>query len=551
MNFEQKRPTEQKSFPAEFVVVDVETTGLKPRHHRITEVAVIRVSDKGEKMVWSSLVNPERRIPRQISRLTGIDDLMVASAPRFASIAPTILELIGEQLIVGHNVNFDINFLNAELARCGQPKLINQSLDTLALADAMLTDLRRLSLTEVSRHLGIKQSEAHRAVADAESTLGVLSILRDQAIEDGDGSLETLSSLAASRRNRRPAHRSVSRGRSVLDTSHLDGVPHLPGVYIMRDNNDRVIYVGKAKNLRKRLGSYYSQPLGYTRKMDGLLESISRIDVETTGSELEALVLESQLIRRYRPRFNSQQRNAEQYVYIRVDVSNPWPTVTLSKDHRPDGARYYGPFKSARHARDAVRLINDVLPLRSCKRSFRTSRSYGTPCIELSLRRCLGPCVLKADADEYRGLVNEVVGFLEGDQHRLLPLIHAKLEQAAENQDFERARKLRDQIKRLDRLSLEQGKLDVVARAGHLLIVLPGREGFSAQVWYLVRGVSMHALISRRESTFAISPDGSRRFGNGRSDRMSLSMTHHTVDEASIYLRWIRLLDRQKLRTLE
>ena len=528
-------------FPADFVVVDVETTGLKPRHHRITEVAIIRVSSDGEKLVWSSLVNPERRIPRQISRLTGIDDQMVASAPRFQSIAPTILELIEDQLIVGHNVAFDVGFLNAELARCGQPRLVNQALDTLALADAMLPDLRRLSLTDVARQLGIGQGQAHRAAADAETTLAVLTRLRSHASEAGDASLETLASLATARRSRRSSHRSVSRGRSVLDSSHLEGVPQLPGVYIMRDNGDRVIYVGKAKNLRKRLSSYYSQPLGYTRKMDGLLESIDRIDIETTGSELEALVLESQLIRRYRPRFNSQQRNVEQYVYIRVDITNAWPTVTLAKDYKSDDARYYGPFKSSRHARDAVRLINDILPLRTCRRSFRNTRSYGSPCIELSLRRCLGPCVGQADPDEYRGLVNEVLGFLDGDTERLVPLLHRRLEQAAAAQDFERASRLRDQIKRLDRLSLEQAQLDVVAKIDHLLIVLPGREAGQRQVWHLVRGVRWASL---ELGGTAESDDLAARLESSRTrserQRDLVAMTHHTVDEASIISRWIR-----------
>ena len=528
-------------FPADYVVLDVETTGLKSRHHRITEIAVVRVSTSGDELVWSTLVNPERRVPRQISRLTGIDNQMVATAPRFASVAPTIQQLIGDLLIVGHNVSFDIGFLNAELVRCGLPKLINQSLDTLALADALIPDIRRLSLTEVARHLGVQRSEAHRAAADAEATLRVLGKLRVVAEEQGDATLETLTSLAASRRTRRPRNRSVSRGRSILDASHLDGVPQLPGVYIMRDNGDRVIYVGKAKNLRKRLSSYYSQPLGYTRKMDGLLESIDHIDIETTGSELEALVLESQLIRRYRPRFNSQQRNAEQYVYIRVDTANRWPTVTLSKDHRLDGARYFGPFRSSRHARDAVRLINDLLPLRTCRRSFRTSRSLGSPCIELSLRRCLGPCVGQADPDEYRGLVNEVLEFLGGDEERLLPILHGRLESAAADQDFERAGKLRDQIKRLGRVSLEQAHLDVVAKAGELIIVLPGGDPRGRQIWHLVSGV--------RWASFDVEPecgidDIADRLERSR-DRAglaasSLAMTHHTVDEASIISRWVR-----------
>ncbi|HLT18106.1 MAG TPA: exonuclease domain-containing protein [Thermomicrobiales bacterium] len=535
------RPAVAEDFPADFVVLDVETTGLKPRHHRITEIAIISVNANGENLAWSTLVNPERGIPRQVSRLTGIDNQMVAGAPRFASVAQTVLELIGDRLIVGHNVDFDIGFLNAELARCGRPKLVNQSLDTLALADAMLTGLRRLALLDVSRHLGVEQSRAHRAMADAEATLGVLARLRAMALERGDGSLETLASLAAARRTRRPKQRKVSRGRSVLDASHLEGIPQEPGVYIMRDVDERVIYIGKAKNLRKRVSSYYSQPLGYTRKMDGLLESIAAIDVEVTGSELEALVLESQLIRRYRPRFNSQQRNAEQYVYIRVDTTNPWPTVTLARDRGDDEARYFGPFKSARHARDAVRLINDVLPLRTCRRSFRDSRSFGSPCIELSLKRCLGPCVGAADPDEYKGIVADVLAFLDGDKERLLPVLHERLERAARMQDFERASKLRDQIRRLDRITLEQAHIDIVAKAGHLLLVLPGRDPGCRQVWHLYRGVRWASFDI--EPADALDDVAARlRRSRERAEAMgeSVVMTHHTVDEASITSRWVR-----------
>jgi predicted GIY-YIG superfamily endonuclease len=371
--------------------------------------------------------------------------------------------------------------------------------------------------------------------------LGILTALREVALSSGDGSFETLARLAAARRTPRWAHRNVSRGRSVLDTSHREGIPQEPGVYIMRDRDERVIYIGKAKNLRKRVSSYYSQPLGYTRKMDGLLESIETIEVETTGSELEALILESQLIRRYRPRFNSQQRNAEQYVYIRVDTLNPWPTVTLSKDRRDDGARYFGPYRGERHARDAVRLINDVLPLRTCRRSFKDSRSFGSPCIELSMHRCLGPCVGKAEPDAYAGFVHEVIAFLEGDKTRLLPLLHARLERAAAVQDFERAGRLRDQIRRLESVSLEQAHIDSVAKAGRLVVVLPGREPGSRQIWYLVNGVRWAALdVSNGEPQAELAERLERICARVERRSSAPVMTHHTVDEASIIARWVR-----------
>jgi excinuclease UvrABC nuclease subunit len=116
----------------------------------------------------------------------------------------------------------------------------------------------------------------------------------------------------------------------VLDRRHLDVLPRRPGVYLMLDANDRVLYVGKAKSLRERVGSYYSQPLGYTRKMDGLVESIARIEHEETGSELVALLLESQLIRRHQPPYNQVLRNSESYPYIRIDPANPWPNLRIA-----------------------------------------------------------------------------------------------------------------------------------------------------------------------------------------------------------------------------
>jgi DNA polymerase III epsilon subunit family exonuclease len=526
----------------EFVVLDVETTGLKAHQHRIIEIAVIVVGQDGEQQRWTTLVNPERRIPDYIVSVTGIDDLKVANAPKFRSVAPTVVELIGERPIVGHNVDFDIGFVNAELRRHEQPRLVNISIDTLALADVLLPDARRLDLNSVAARLGISRSMAHRAMSDAETTLAVLELLRVEAAARGLGTVAQLQELAAGglRRRRRPAP-DVGRGRAVVDRSLLDGIPHEPGVYIMLDGEERVIYVGKAKDLRKRVSSYYSQPLGYTRKMDGLLESISAIETVVVGSELEALLLESQLIRRYRPRFNTVQRNVEQYVFVKVDTANQWPTVTLARDRAEDGARYFGPFRSSRQARDAVALINDILPLRTCRRSFKDARSLGSPCIELSLRRCLGPCVGQADREQYRAYVNLVLSFFGGDRGSLLAHLHEKLADSARHQHFERAARLRDQIARLDHLALEQAQLDNAALTGHALLVLPGAGAGVREVWYLLRGqrwaqLSVEAAMNARDLADRLRPIRERALLAERG----IVPHHHSVDETSIIQRWLQ-----------
>lgn len=534
-------PVTTGSLPDEYVVLDVETTGLKPRQHRIIEIALLRVSPGSEPLTWTSLVDPGRRIPDYIRKLTRIDDEMVAGAPEFRSIGPTVREIIGDLPIVGHNVQFDISFLNAEFARSGQPRLVNVAIDTLALADELLPNARRLALHDVARELGVPTSTQHRALPDVQATSAVYSALAGQAVERGWDTLEKLLEITTRKRARRSAGRPVGRGRALLDTSHLADIPHAPGVYIMRDANDRIIYIGKAKNLRKRVGSYYSQPLGYTRKMDGLLESLTSIETIVVGTELEALMLESQLIRRYRPRFNTVQRNAEQYSYIKVDVANPWPTVTMAKDRADDGARYFGPFRSTRGARDAVQLLNDTLPIRTCKRSFKDRRSLGSPCIELSLKRCCGPCMGLADPEIYRGHVNLVLDFLDGNEDALLPYLHERLEATVAALDFEKAAVLRDRITKAGHLVLEQARINEAASHGHALLVLPGVEAGSREIIYLVAGRRWAQFTADSEdpvTDLATRLKRSRERAELQADGHHLD--HHSIDEAALLARWIQ-----------
>src|SRR5690606_16689882 len=212
------------------------------------------------------------------------------------------------------------------------------------LATRLVPGLRRPSLDRVARAVGISPRKIHRAGIDAVMTAEVALRLEAEARRQGVASFDALKVMATSPERR--SRNKVGRGRSLVDRSLLDGIPKKPGVYLMRDHEGQVIYVGKAKNLRERVGTYFSQPVGYARKMEGLLEAISRIDTEVVGTELEALLLEAQLIRRYEPRYNTAMRAFEHYPYIRVSVGNRWPRVTLVKDRKDDGARYFGPYRS-------------------------------------------------------------------------------------------------------------------------------------------------------------------------------------------------------------
>ena len=377
-----------------FIALDVETTGLRPDQHRVIEIGLALYRNGRCTERYSTLLNPERRLPEYIRKLTGITDSELISAPRFADIADKVLALICEYPIVGHNIGFDTGFLNAELRRLNKEPLTNPTIDTVPMAMRVLGRTMRPSLDRVAHALGMPVRDKHRALADAELTAAVALRMMAIALENGD-SLERF----VDQRSRGAFRPTTSMRASTLDRSHLEALPRRPGVYLMYDADGRILYVGKAKSLRDRVGSYYSQPLGYTRKMDGLIEAIARIEHEETGSELVALLLESQLIRRHQPPYNRMLRNSESYPYIRFDTSNAWPRLRLAKKPARDGARYFGPFKSRLVARDAVKVLSRRFHLRTCARTFKTPASYGNPCLELDLHRCDGPCVGRANAE--------------------------------------------------------------------------------------------------------------------------------------------------------
>jgi excinuclease UvrABC nuclease subunit len=220
----------------------------------------------------------------------------------------------------------------------------------------------------------------------------------------------------------------------------------------MRDALGRVLYVGKARNLRQRVRSYFSQPLGYTRKMDGLLESVAEIETVVTGSELEALLLESQFVQRYKPPYNTQLRNHEAYPYVKVELGRPWPRLMLVRQRDDDDAVYVGPFRSTAAARSVVELLHQLLPLRTCHRSFRDARSYGRPCLQLTLGRCIGPCTGCVTPDEYRALVDCALRYLSGETSVVVERAQQLLADAVERLDFERAARLRDLLRRSEEL---------------------------------------------------------------------------------------------------
>jgi DNA polymerase-3 subunit epsilon len=492
----------------EFVVLDTETTGLRPGPHRVIEIAGVRIKGGEACGSFATLVNPGTRLPGFIVQFTGITQEMVNSAPKAAEIFPDFLNFVEGAIIVGHNVGFDIGFLSYEARLLGLDFPLD-GLDTIPLARRFLPGLRRFKLDSVAGHLSIPTANRHRALGDAKVTAAIfvklLALAREQGIVtlghlrrrlqlpvawNGDiTQAATQKQLEQLRADGRVGSQTVMvrpTGTLFLNPAWKRDFPDKPGVYLMKDANGEVIYVGKAKCLKDRLASYYSQPLGYTRKMDGLLQNVKEIETRVLGSELEALLVESQLIKELQPVYNVQLRNYELYPFIKIDVQHAFPRVFATREVAADGARYFGPFRSRRIVDLTIELVQKVFPVRTCTKALPPQAKPSDPCLRLHLDRCPGPCRGGADPEAYRKTIDEVCAFLGGEREDLLERLRRQMLEASQNLNFERAAWLRDTIRSADEVLIGQQLITGAVEANNLFIIYPSaREGHNEL--YLIR----------------------------------------------------------------
>jgi excinuclease ABC subunit C len=259
--------------------------------------------------------------------------------------------------------------------------------------------------------------------------------------------------------------------------------PDKPGVYLFRGARGEVLYVGKAVSLRSRVRSYFTG--AQDGKTQALVGRAADVEFIVTGSEVEALILESNLIKEHRPRYNVLLKDDKSYPYLKVTVQEEYPRVFITRTQPRDGARYFGPYPSAGAVHKTLRLLKKLFPLRTCR---QVRFANGRPCLNFHIGRCLGPCRGTVDPEEYGALVREVLLFLEGRHADLVRDLTRKMEAAAGNLEFERAAELRDQLRAIEQVLAKQNIVsarredqDVVAlaRDGNRgrAIVLEIREG--------------------------------------------------------------------------
>jgi excinuclease ABC subunit C len=243
-----------------------------------------------------------------------------------------------------------------------------------------------------------------------------------------------------------------------MDRKHLqkqfDALPQQSGVYLFKDGSGSVIYVGKASNLRSRVRSYFGSEEGLSRKQLRMLFHIADFEFIVTDSEYEALILENNLIKKYRPRYNVRLKDDKTYPYLKIDLGDRWPRVFITRHVEKDGSRYFGPYASAQSVRKTLNLLKQLFPFRSCKRTI-TGKDR-RPCLEYYIHRCCGPCVGDVSEEEYRAVIDQVVMFLEGKTDSVLRQLRLDMASAAGRRDYEHAAVLRDQIRSVEMVTQHQ-----------------------------------------------------------------------------------------------
>jgi len=432
-----------------FCVVDLETTGGDRNNDMITEIGAVKVCGGEVLGTYQTLVNPGCAIPPKISLLTGLTNALVATAPRIEAVLPSFLEFLGDAVLVAHNATFDVGFLRAAIARSGRGSFTPRVLDTVPLARRLVrSEVPDCKLATLASHLRLAHQPSHRALDDVLATVDLLHLLIERASGLGVMGLDDLMTLSGAARHPQAAKLALTQN-----------LPRSPGVYMFYGPNDDLLYVGKATNLRQRVRSYFSTD--DRRKIGPLLRETQRISHLELPDPLSAEVAEQRLIAHHLPRYNRVGTRVDRYCYIRLDISQPWPRLSVVRSVN-SRALHLGPLPSRRMAQMAIDAILTVIPLRRC--SVRIPKHHSVEAAQaaaegactaarLGLTEC--PCTGTADPAAYQASVNAVRNLwdLEAEPSVVLAPVEAllfdRVRTLATQQRFEEAAELRDRMSAL------------------------------------------------------------------------------------------------------
>jgi len=444
-----------------FVVVDLETTGGSPAGAHITEVGAVKIRGGEVLGEFQTLVNPAEPIPAFISVLTGITNQMVADSPRIDAVLPAFLEFARHSVLVAHNAPFDISFLKSAATLTGHRWPAFRVVDTAHLARQLISkdEAPNRKLGTLARLFGATTTPDHRALHDARATVDVLHGLLGRVGSLGVVTLDELSTFSSrvSSAQRRKRHLA-------------DALPSAPGVYLFKDSQDRVLYVGTSQDIQRRVRTYFTASEQRTRmaEMVGIASSVTPVVCETT---LEAQVRELRLIALHKPRYNRRSVNPERAPWVKLTLE-AFPRLSIVREVKADGARYFGPFPSRLGAESAIGAVHEVLPLRQCTRRLSAS-GRSADCALAEMGRCGAPCSGQQSVQDYAEIVERAAQMIAGDSREVVGALVERMRSLSGQERYEDAGAVRDKLRHLVRAAARAQRIAPLANSAELVAARP------------------------------------------------------------------------------
>ena len=332
----------------------------------------------------------------------------------------------------------------------------------------------------------------------------------------------------------------------------LKKLPWRPGVYIMHDEKDNIIYVGKAISLKNRVRQYFQSSRNKGVKIEQMVTHIRRFEYIVTDSELEALVLECNLIKEHRPKYNTMLMDDKTYPFIKVTTNEPFPRVILSRKMLKDKAKYFGPYTSAQAVRDTIDLIHKLYHVRSCNRNLPRDTGKERPCLNYHIKQCDAPCQGYISQEEYGKSINEVIRFLNGHYDSILSELEKKMNEASEALEFERAIEYRELLNSVKKVAQKQKITDSSGEDRDVLAVASGEEDAVVQVFFIRGGRLIgrdhfYLRISKGESKGSILDSFIKQYYAGTPYIPGELMLQEDVEERELLETWLTAKRGQKV----
>jgi DNA polymerase-3 subunit epsilon len=455
-----------------FCVVDLETTG-STEADSITEFGAVKVRGGEVLGEFQTLVNPRSHIPPLIAVLTGITNQMVAGAPTLSQVLPAFLAFAAQTVIVAHNAPFDVGFLRRACQEHEYPWPRWQVVDTVTLARSILLrdEVPNCRLATLAKHFQAATTPNHRALQDARATVDVLHGLIERVGNLGVTTIEDLSEFS----------RRVSPQRRAKRTWASD-LPERPGVYLFvaqQGDERQVLYVGKSKNIRNRVRTYFTA--SETRpRMDEMVRVSTGVEAIPCETSLQADVVELRLIAAHAPRYNRRSKFPERQLWIKI-TDETFPRLSVVRAVRDDEATYFGPFRRRQSAEDVVLAMYDGFPIRQCAPRLSATR-LTTACALAEMGRCSSPCDGSISRDDYGAIVEQVRTALSVDVRPAVAGMQSRLSRLADQLRFEEATTIRRRLETLTQTGRRFHRVRSLASCPQIVAALKSGDNWEIHV---------------------------------------------------------------------